>query len=171
VLRDVLAQLVELELPALCVLARVLRLLVLGPGQLPKPALDDSQARVVTLGGEGELDERRVVLALLLADGADPAKGEIAWRLDPLDPGTGRAVLSPVKCRLAAGRRSILGEWLNQPATCSGSVSTAQTTSIGASIRISRSMRSGTTVSSFGNTQPTVARYVVRATNGCRSTR
>jgi hypothetical protein len=76
VLRDVLAQLVELELPALSVLGHVPRLLVLGPSELPESALNDSQACVVTLGGEGELDEGRAVLALLLADSADPVKGE-----------------------------------------------------------------------------------------------
>jgi hypothetical protein len=51
-------------------------MLVLRPSELREPALDDSQACVVTFGGEGELDERRAAPSRRRRSG--PRSGSLA---------------------------------------------------------------------------------------------
>jgi hypothetical protein len=58
--RYVLAELTELELPALSVFLGVLRVLLGGAVELPESTLDHAQPRAFTLVADAELDQGRV---------------------------------------------------------------------------------------------------------------
>src|SRR4029079_3753334 len=102
--RDVVAELVELELPAAPVFLRVLCFLLLRAGEASEPALDHAQARALALLGEAELDEGGVELGVAWALArAQPVEGDEARWIDSLDPPVDRAVLVPCEGQLAAG--------------------------------------------------------------------
>ena len=120
-------------------------LLVLAGGQRGKAALDHAQARVLALGLERELDQRRVALdGLVTARVLErrPAVGEAVGRLDRDHLGRGWCRARSSASTIAPpGRRSISAPASpNQRPRCSASVISAQTRSTGAPITVSRSI-------------------------------
>jgi hypothetical protein len=128
------------------VLVGVAGLVLLRPGEGVEAGLDDAEpCPLVALGREGELDEDGVARHRCLALGVSPPERELPRRVDRLhDDGDGggfdgcpvleQSVPSP------PGRRSSWTRSANHCAIWSGSVIVRQTTSAGASMRMSRSM-------------------------------
>jgi hypothetical protein len=126
--------------------------LVVRPVRPPEPALDELEHRGFAVLGQRELDERSIRLVGLGTSGVVPSKREVARWLGPfdaqVDDGLPLRVVRPAPLPRSAERERALGPRLQlelravaEPlgVICSGSVTTDQTTSIGASIRISRS--------------------------------
>ena len=114
----VVGQLAELARPAVGVGGERGGSLVGVDVERVEAALDDRDARAVALGGERELDQRRVAPASAprATPSRQPAVGEAVRRLDRLDAAVERAVVAPAQRQRAAGAQVDLGAGVAEPA-------------------------------------------------------